>query len=121
MLGDVAVSVREYIYCLKLSLIYRPPVYKFSYNLSKHRPVRRLLKKGVRNKELGPELFCLLLGPPRFNCWFSFAPVFQWCCSTPQGSPGVGCNTLFLSSPHLYFIIVFIHDLIVSRDDPLMS
>ena len=32
---------------------------------------------------LGPELFCLLLGPPGFNCWFSFAPVFQWCCSTP--------------------------------------
>ena len=28
-----------------------------------------------------PELFCLLLGPPGFNCWFSSAPVFQWCCS----------------------------------------
>ena len=40
------------------------------------------------------------------NCWFSFAPVFQWWCSTPQGSPGVGCNT-FLSSPHLCFIIVW--------------
>ena len=46
----------------------------------------------------GPELFCLLLGPPGFNCWFSFAPVFQWSCSTPQGSPGV--------NPHLCFIIV---------------
>ena len=68
----------------------------------------------------GPERFCLLLGPPGFNCWFSFAPVFQWCCSTPQGSPGVGRNT-FLSSPHLCFIIVFICDLFVSRDDPLMS
>ena len=56
-----------------------------------------------------------------FNCWISFAPVFQWCCSTPQGSPGVGHNTLFLSSPHLCFIIVFIYDLFVSRDDPLMS
>ena len=22
-------------------------------------------------------LFCLLLGPPGFNCWFSFAPVFS--------------------------------------------
>ena len=41
-------------------------------------------------------------------------------CSTPQGSPGVGRNT-FLSSPHLCFIIVFICDLFVSRDDPLMS
>ena len=65
--------------------------------------------------------FCLLLGPPGFNCWFSFAPVFQWCCLTPQGSPGVGRNTMFLSSPHLYFIIVFICDLFISRDDPLMS
>ena len=55
-----------------------------------------------------------------FNCWFSSAPVFQWCCSTPQGSPGVGRNT-FLSCPHLCFIIVFICDLFVSRDDPLMS
>ena len=68
-----------------------------------------------------PRLFCLLLGPPGFNCWFSFAPVFQWCCSTPQGSPGVGRNTLFLSSPHLCFIIVFICYLFVSRDDPLMG
>ena len=64
--------------------------------------------------------FCLLLGPPGFNCWFSFAPVFQWCCSTPQGSLGVGHNT-FLSSPHLCFITVFICDLFVSRDDPMMS
>ena len=62
----------------------------------------------------------LKLITPGFNCWFSFAPVFQWCCSTPQGSPGVGRNT-FLSSPHLCFIIVFICDLFVSRDDPLMS
>ena len=37
-----------------------------------------------------------------------------------QGSPGVGRNT-FLSSPHLCFIIVFICDLFVSRDDPLVS
>ena len=58
---------------------------------------------------------------PGLNCWFSFAPVFQWCCSTPQGSPCVGRNTLFLSRPHLCFIIVFICDLFVSRDDPLMS
>ena len=40
--------------------------------------------------------------------------------NTFQGSPGVGRNT-FLSSPHLCFIIVFICDLFVSRDDPLMS
>ena len=35
-------------------------------------------------------------------------------------SLGVGRNT-FLSSPHLCFITVFICDLFVSRDDPLMS
>ena len=64
---------------------------------------------------------CLLLGPPGFNCWFCFAPVYQWCCLTPQGSPGVSRNTLFLSSPHLCFIIVFICNLFVSRDDPLMG
>ena len=64
--------------------------------------------------------FSVYKSPPGFNCWFSFAPVFQWCCSTPQGSPGVG-RIMFLSSPHLCFIIVFICDLFVSRDDPLMS
>ena len=52
--------------------------------------------------------------------FFCFAQVFQWCCSTPQRSPGIGRNT-FLSSPHLCFIIVFNGDLFVSRDDPLMS
>ena len=76
--------------------------------------------KAIYFSWFGPELFCLLFGPPGFNRWFSFAPVFQWCCSTPQGSPGVGRNT-FLSSPHLCFITVFICDLFVSRDDPLMS
>ena len=76
--------------------------------------------KAIYFSWFGPELFGLLLGPPGFNCWFSFAPVFQWCCSTSQGSPGIGRNT-FLSSPHLCFIIVFNGDLFVSRDDPLMS
>ena len=38
-----------------------------------------------------------------------------------RGSPDVGRNTLFLSSPHLYFIIVFIRDLFVSRDDQLLK
>ena len=35
---------------------------------------------------------------PGFDCMLSFAPVFHWCCSTPQRFPGVGRNTLFLSS-----------------------
>ena len=77
--------------------------------------------KAIYFSWLGPELFCLLLGPTDFNCWFPFAPVFQWCCSAPRGSPGIGRNTLFLLSPHLFFIIVFICDLFVSRGDPLMS
>ena len=77
--------------------------------------------KAIYFSWLGPELLCVLFDPPGFNCWFSFAQVFQWCCSTPQGSPGVGHNTLFLSSPHLCFITVFICDLFDSRDDPLMS
>ena len=82
--------------------------------------LKEFVQEHVYFSWFGPELFCLLLGPPGFNCWSSSAPVFQWCCSTPQGSPGVGRNT-FLSSPHLCFIIVFICDLFVSRDDQLMS
>ena len=58
--------------------------------------------KAIAFRWLGLEFFCLLLGPPGFNCWFSFAPVFQWCCSILKGSPGVGRNTLCLSSPHLF-------------------
>ena len=37
-----------------------------------------------------------------------------------EAQASVGRNT-FLSSPHLWFIIVFICDLFVSRDDLLMS
>ena len=80
-------------------------------------------RKNVPDVGMEPGAACIMpggLGPPGFNCWFSSAPVFQWCCSTPQGSPGVGRNT-FLSSPHLCFIIGFICDLFVTRDDPLMS
>ena len=66
-------------------------------------------------------IFCLLLDPPALDGWFSFTAVSQWCCSTPKGSSGVGHNSLFLSKSHLYSIIVFICDLFVSRDDPLMS
>ena len=63
-----------------------------------------------------PEFF---LSVAWFNCWFSFAPVFQWCCSAPQGSPGVGRGT-FLSSPHLCFVMVFVCSLFVSRGGPLV-
>ena len=67
----------------------------------------------------GHSFFVCCLANQVFFC-SSVPVVFQWCCSTPQGFPGVGRNT-FLSSPHLCFIIVFICDLFVSRDDPLMS
>ena len=100
-------------------------MFKYSFLFNARRWVGRQTQWWPRHKAIyfswfGPELFCLLLGPPGFNCWFSSAPVFQWCCSTPQGSLGV-CRNTFLSSPHLCFIIVFICDLFVSRDDPLMS
>ena len=67
--------------------------------------------------------FCLLLGTPGFSCWFSFAPgpVFPWCCSAPRGSLCVGHGTLFLSSPHLCFVVVFVCDLFVSRGGPLVG
>ena len=58
-----------------------------------------------------PEIFCLLLGPPGFNCWFSFAPVFQWCCSTPR--------TTFTRTEQLY---VLSHDRSQGRGwDPVKS
>ena len=47
-------------------------------------------------------------------------PILRGCLQSLFNIPGVGRNT-FLSSPHLCFIIVFICDLFVSRDDPLMS
>ena len=43
--------------------------------------------------------------------------LLQWRWSTPRLSPGVGRNNLFLSSPRLCFITVFICDLFDSRDD----
>ena len=64
--------------------------------------------------------FLSVVWPTGVQLLVSFAPVFQLCCSTPQGSPGIGHNT-FLSNPHLCFFIVFIFDLFISRDDPLIS
>ena len=73
-------------------------------------PVKRLTKVqffyGITTLQVWP-----YLGTSK--CWGH--SVLQ----TP--APGVGRNTLFLSSPHLCFIIVFICDLFVYRDDPLMS
>ena len=46
--------------------------------------------------------------------------VAELWCSEAKIKTALHRNT-FLSSPHLCFIIVFICDLFVSRDDPLMS
>ena len=76
-----------------------------------------------------PDLSCMVVDLPCFSVtrsltgWYAFLLSFflrHVSTSTPQGSPGVGRNT-FLSSPHLCFIIAFICDSFVSRDDPLMS
>ena len=40
-------------------------------------------------------------------------------CSSVSGSPGVGRNTLFLSSRALCFIVVFVRDLIVSSNSSM--
>ena len=94
-------------------------VYKFKKIVGRAYFSDQFRKIIVRYKRIGYNInimqqsACLVFNPitvnnfaSLFNCWFSSAPVFQWCCSTPQGSPGVGRNT-FLSSPHLCFIIVF--------------
>ena len=49
-----------------------------------------------------PSYSCPLLGHSGFNCFFSFASVFQWYLFTPWGSPGVTircfCQVLILIS-----------------------
>ena len=65
--------------------------------------------KAIYFSWLGPELFCLLLGPPGFNCWFSFAPVVLF--DTPgisrcrsQHVVSVESSSLFHDSIYLWFI-----------------
>ena len=50
----------------------------------------------------------------------SFAPVFQWRCFN---NPGISAylNTLFLLGPYLCFVIGFICNLLVARNDSWMS
>ena len=45
----------------------------------------------------------LFLGLSEVNWWFSFALVYQWCCLTPLGSPGVTirCFCRVLSSDYI--------------------
>ena len=69
---------------------------------------------------LGQSFFVCCLAHRGSTVGFLLLQCSSGVVPTPQGSPGVGRNT-FLSNPHLCFIIVFICDLFVSRDDPLMS
>ena len=55
----------------------------------------------------------------RLNEWFSFVPVFQWCCLTTQGSSL--SQHVFLLSLHLCFIIGFICYLFVAHNDSWLS
>ena len=90
-------------------------VSKFNVGLKTH------LHQGLSEPEFYGDLvykFKKIVGSADFSD--QFRKIIVRYCSTPQGSPGVGRNT-FLSSPHLCFIILFICDLFVSRDDPLMS
>ena len=85
-------------------------------SLIAHRWVGRQTQWWPRHKAIyfswfGPELFCLLLGPPGFNCWFSSAPVFQWCCSNTPGISrcrsqhiSVESSSLLHHSIYLWFI-----------------
>ena len=78
---------------------------------------------------------CLVFNPITVNnvaflsvVWPTGVQLLVFFCSgvpvvlfdTP-GIPRCRSQHLFQSSPHLCFIIVFICDLFVSRDDPLMS
>ena len=67
---------------------------------------------------LGPDV-CLFLGPPGFNWWFSFAPVFQWCCGRPRDRH-VSQHVLVVEDPSLLHHGLFLI-LIVDYDDSLMS
>ena len=77
--------------------------------------------KAIYFSRLGPERFLSIAWPPEvqllvFLCFSVPVVLFD-----TQGISRVGRYTLFLLFPYLCFIIVFICDLIVSRDDPLMS
>ena len=48
----------------------------------------------------------------------SFAPVFQWCCSTPQGTRSQ--HVVSVESSCLFHHSIIVCDLFVSRDDLLI-
>ena len=56
--------------------------------------------KAIYFSWLGPQLFCLLLGPPGFNCWFS-TPGISRCWSQHVS---VESSSLFHHSIYMWFI-----------------
>ena len=65
---------------------------------------------------LGPELFCPLLGPPGFNCWFSFAPVFQWVARHPrnlQVSVATRFCRVLISVSSQYLSVIYLFPLMI--------
>ena len=86
-------------------------------------------KKKFSLDGLGRNVLCLFLGSPEFSFsffffFFFFFVFFLFCFATvvlfDNKEVSKCLNTLFLLSPHLFFIISFICDLSVSRNDSWM-
>ena len=74
----------------------------------------------LKNISESPSCVCGAAVENAYHFFFSCDRFFIQRNEMLQALSAFGRNT-FLSSPHLCFIIVFICDLFVSRDDPLMS
>ena len=101
LVGNVPRSTSYGVYISQFIRVARVCCHVADFNACNKSLTAKLLQQGYRYHELRK----------------TFSKFYR---STPQGFRGVGRNT-FLSSSHLYFITVFICDLFVSRDDPLMS
>ena len=113
----IIVRYKHIRYSINIMRLTQSPLITLLPFLIAHPWVRRQTQWWPRHKAiyfswLGPELFCLLLGPPGFNCWFSFAP-----CSVPVvlfDTPGISrcrsqhisveSSSLFHHSIYLWFI-----------------
>ena len=71
-------------------------------------------------KNLNSGASCLLLGPPRFNWCFSFAPGFQYVIRRP-GISIVGQLTESVSPRFLFIVVVIMIYLKFVHDDSLTS
>ena len=72
--------------------------------------------KAIYFSWLEPELFCRLLGPPGFNCWFSFAPVFQSVARHPrdlQVSVGTRFCRVLISVSSLYLSVIYLFPVMI--------